>query len=239
MPSERWLTAEQRVVVDWLEGVADRGGVATYPGGFVHFRGDLMQRLDALPVRVQGQTTDAVTLLYSGPLGDQVRGGWEIAESIGHQSNGRVVTIGETPLGALQNDRQFDDALLDAVGKENPHLHKELLDGVRPDGSRVESVWDRASRRLAMAAESDVRTLTPAALDSKVFAQVELPQLLKNPSVTHINGVPLSVYQQIHDRAPGPPSAKLSAVNQAVQASAYELTREMRWREVPRGSWAA
>lgn len=233
MSSEHSLRPEQQAVIDWLKSVRSAGGVSTYKGGAEQFRHDLMQRLDALPVRVPGQTADAVTLLYSGPLGDQVQGGWEIAESIGHQSNGRVVTIGETPLGSLQNDFRFDRALLGAVGKENPHLHKELLDGVRPDGSRVESVWDRASRRLAMAAEGDVRTLTPAALDSKVFAQVELPQLLKNPSVTHINGVPLSLYQQIHGRAPGPPSAKLSAVNQAVQASAYELTREMRWREVP------
>ncbi|GLS15911.1 hypothetical protein [Hydrogenophaga electricum] len=233
MPSERPLAVEQQAIVDWLDEVADRGGVDGYVGGAEKFRHDLMQRLDGLSVRVPGQTGDAVTLLYSGPLGDQSKGGWEIAESVGRQGRGKVVTIGETPLGTLQNHKRFVGALQDAVGPRHAHLHQELMNGIRADGSRVESVWDRASRRLAMAAEGDVRTLTPAALDSKVFAQVELPQLLKNPSVTHINGVPLSVYQQIHDRAPGPPSAKLSAVNQAVQASAYDLTREMRWREVP------
>lgn len=233
MSSERRLAAGQQAVVDWLKDVADQGGVGVHPGGAEQFRRDLMQRLDALPVRVPSQTADAVTLLYSGPLGDQVRGGWEIAESIGRQSSGRVVTIGETPLGALQNDPLFSRALQEAVGSDHAHLYTELMDGIRPDGTRVESVWDRASRRLALAAEGDVRTLTPSALDGKVFASVELPALLDNPKVSHVNGVPVEAYRRIYETTPGTVPDKLSRVNEAVQASSHDLTREMRWREVP------
>ncbi|MFV0678749.1 hypothetical protein [Ottowia sp.] len=233
MSSERDLMPNQQAVVDWLAEVADQGSVGAYAGGAEQFRRDLMQRLDALPVRVPNQTSDAVTLLYSGPLGDQVRGGWEIAESIGRQSGGQVVTIGETPLGGLQNHRIFSEALKYAVGSDHAHLHTELMDGVRADGSRVESVWDRGSRRLAMAAEGDVRTLTPSALDGKVFASVELPALLDNPNVSHVNGVPVEAYRHIYQNTPGTVPDKLSRVNEAVQASSYELTREMRWREIP------
>src|SRR5690606_22937459 len=124
-------------------------------------------------------------------------------------------------------------ALKDAVGPKSTHLYTELMGGMRPDGSRVESVWDRASRRLALAAEGDVRTLTPSALDGKVFASVELPALLDNPKVSHVNGIPVEAYRRIYEATPGAIPDKLSAVNQAMQASSYELTREMRWREVP------
>ena len=123
--------------------------------------------------------------------------------------------------------------LLAAAGTDNPHLAKELTDGVTPSGAKVESIWDRASARLADGARGDVRTLTPYAADDKVFATQELPALLKNPQVTHLNGVPVEAYREIYARTAGPESAKLSQVNQAVQASSFELTREMRWSEVP------
>lgn len=261
MSSECRLTHEQQAIIDWLNDVADEGGVGTYPGGAEQFRRDLVQRLDALPLRVPGQATEVVTLFYSGPLGDQVRNCWMIAESIGRESSGRVVTMGETLLGELQNHVRFSEALWCAVGADHADLHAALTsgiradinrvesfweragrrlamltNGVRADGNRDESLWERASRRLALAAVGDVRTLSPCAVDDRLFAQVELPQLLKNPQVTHINGAPVEAYRHIYEATPGAIPDKLSAVNQAVQASSYELTREMRWREdAPRG----
>ncbi len=226
----RELNDQQTGVIDWLNQVRRDGGIDRYPGGFDAFKSDLFGRLDGLSTRVPGQATDAVTLLYSGNAGD-VRGNWQLAESIGTDSHGRVVTIGNTDIGSLQNSGRFSEALEGAVGRDGTALLAELDTGVRPDGSKVESIWDRASRRLAEGATGDVRTLTSLAEDSKVFASVELPALLRNPYVTHINGVPLEAYQRIYAAAPGDVSTKLSEVNKAVQASSHSLMSEMRWAD--------
>ncbi|MCU0763922.1 MAG: hypothetical protein MUF76_13440 [Hydrogenophaga sp.] len=177
-------------------------------------------------MKVPGQTPDATTLFYSGKLGST--DSWKVAEKIGEISNGRVVTIGQTELGALQNSKEFKDGLRQVLGKNRPELLREIEDGVRPDGSRVPSVWDRASERLAQGAKGDVRTITQSAEDSRVFASKELPMLLKNPHVTHINGVDIEQYRHIYALAPGSPTEKLSEVNKAVQHSSFERTREMR-----------
>ncbi|GAA6140868.1 hypothetical protein [Hydrogenophaga sp. 5NK40-0174] len=226
----RELNDQQTAVIDWLNQVRRDGGVDRYPGGFEAFKADLFDRLDGLSTRVPDQAADAVTLLYSGNAGN-VQGNWQLAESIGTDSHGRVVTIGNTDIGLLQNDDRFTSALKGTIGSGHPELFAELNAGVRPDGSKVESIWDRASRRLAEGATGDVRTLTSLAEDHKVFASVELPALLKNPNVTHINGVPLEAYQRIYASTPGDVSAKLSEVNKAVQASSRGLMSEMRWAD--------
>ncbi|WP_157559300.1 hypothetical protein [Hydrogenophaga crassostreae] len=171
-----------------------------------------------------------MTLLYSGNTGN-VAGNWQLAESIGQHSGGKVVTIGETAVGSLQNHADFQKALLDAIGEDSPRLYRELDAGIAADGRKVESIWDRASRRLAQGATGDVRTLTSLAEDHKVFASTELPAILDNPKVTHLNGVPIDSYRQIYAETPGGMNAKLSEVNQSVQASSRELARGMRWTD--------
>ncbi len=220
---------EQRAVIDWLKSVRNSGGIARYPGGLDTFQQDLLQRLDHLPVRVPNQASDAVTLLYSGPLGNT--DSWQVAESLGKKSQGQVVTIGQTPAGQLQNSIVFKRAIDDVGGRSHPNIFDQLSETRTVDGRKIESIWDRASARLAHAAEGDVRTLTPSALDSKVFAKVELPALLDNPKVSHVNGVPVEAYREIYASTPGSVENKLSRVNMAVQASSYDLTREMRWRQ--------
>ena len=222
--AETDLSPKQLAVVRWI--YSQSGQNFRDPERFAEFKQQLIERLDDLQAKVPGQTPNATTLFYSGKFGST--DSWKVAEEIGRASKGQVVTIGQTELGALQNSKEFKDGLRQVLGKSRPELLREIEGGVRPDGSRVPSIWDRASERLAQGARGDVRTITQSAEDSRVFASKELPVLLKNPHVTHINGVDIEQYRHIYARTPGSPAEKLSEVNKAVQHSSFERTREMR-----------
>ena len=131
------LSARQQAIIDWLQDQESRN-VAAIPVQFEQFKKDLFKRLDELQVKVPGQTPDATTLFYSGKLGST--DSWKAAEEIGRASNGQVVTIGQTELGALQNAKEFKDGLRQVLGKHRPELLREIEDGVRPDGSRVTGI---------------------------------------------------------------------------------------------------
>ena len=217
-------TENQKALLDWLKQQRFEN-VSAAPERFAIFKQQLAERLDELQVKVPGQAPDATTLFYSGKLGST--DSWKVAEKIGEFSNGKVVTIGQTELGALQNAKEFKAGLLEVLDGDTKLL-REIEDGVRPDRSRVPSIWDRASERLAQGARGDVRTITQSAEDSRVFASKELRELLKNPRVTHINGVDIEQYRYTYAQTLGSPAEKLSEVNKAVQHSSFERTREMR-----------
>lgn len=61
-----------------------------------------------------------------------------------------------------------------------------------------------------------------------MFAGKGLPELLKNPKVTHINGVDMAQYRHIHASTPGTEADKLKAVNQAVQHTSFEIARDVK-----------
>ena len=222
---EASLSQQQSAVLQWLREQRAEG-VAASPARFEQFRQALFSQLESLAVRVPNQSPDAVTLLYSGKLGSTES--WRVAEEIGRASDGKVVTIGKTELGALLNSRDFNLALGQTLGRGNHERLKEIESGIRPDGSTTPSIWDRASQRLAQAAQGDVRTLTQAADDHKVFASKELPEVLQNPKVTHINGVGIDAYRHIHASTPGSEVDKLRAVNQAVQHTSFEIARDVK-----------
>ncbi|MEB3183695.1 MAG: calcium-binding protein, partial [Cyanobacteriota bacterium] len=62
----------------------------------------------------------------------------------------------------------------------------------RPDG-----IWDLLSARFVAEARGDVITITGGARPDGVFAQVELPGLLRNPAITSIDGIPISQLRQL------------------------------------------
>ena len=219
------LSRPQQETILWLKQQRYENVTAT-PERLQQFKSELFGKLESLDVRVPNQSADAVTLFYSGKLGST--DGWRVAEKIGEHSIGKIVTIGETELGAMLNSRDFKESLNQTLGPGGKHLYKEIESGIRPDGSATPSIWDRASQRLAQAAQGDVRTLTQAAEDNKVFAGKELPELLKNPKVTHINGVDIEAYRHIHANTPGREVDKLRAVNQAVQHTSFEIARDVK-----------
>ena len=56
----------------------------------------LKQLVKLISVEIQNQTPNAVTLLYSGNVGDLPA--WQIANQIAEVSGGKVITIGQTPV---------------------------------------------------------------------------------------------------------------------------------------------
>ena len=143
----------------------------------------LKQLVKLISVEIQNQTPNAVTLLYSGNVGDLPA--WQIANQIAEVSGGKVITIGQTPVAQFIESIEFKDALQQAAGTNDPIVLKSLLDGTtNPDGTRTQGMWDIASQNLAEAATGDVRTISPFAESGKVFAATELPTLLNNDVAT-------------------------------------------------------
>jgi Ca2+-binding RTX toxin-like protein len=139
-------------------------------------------------VKVPGATSNAITLLYSGSLGNGPA--WQVAEQIGASSGGRILTIGQTPVSKFLNSDAFKASLRNFAGDL---AFDEAYNGaINADGSRTTGMWDVASRSFAEAAVGDVKTLTPFADPGKVFAQTELLAQLENPKINSIDGIPRS-----------------------------------------------
>jgi hypothetical protein len=153
-----------------------------------------------ISVQVPNAVNGAVTLLYSGTVGGDIPA-WQIAEQLAGQINSpsgsQVITIGDTPVADFLKSDAFMAALHHLTGDEG---FNAAYDGtINPDGTRTPGMWDIASKNLAEAATGDVRTIVPFAESGKVFAATELPALLNNPNVTHIDGIPKDYYQRMMD----------------------------------------
>jgi Ca2+-binding RTX toxin-like protein len=150
--------------------------------------GGLRSLVSQVSVKVPGASSNAITLLYSGLVGGNQA--WQVAEQAGSSSGGRIITIGQTPVSDFLNSGVFKASLRNIVGDVGFDAAYNGI--VNPDGSRTAGMWDVASRSLAEAATGDVKTLSPFADPTKVFAQTELPALLENTKVTSIDGIPRS-----------------------------------------------
>ncbi|MCB5187249.1 hypothetical protein LG200_04415 [Methylobacillus caricis] len=136
----------------------------------------LKQLVAQVSVQVSNQTNNAVTLLYSGAVGDVPA--WKIANQIGSSGGDNIVIIDKTPVAEFLNSPDFKAALQRAAGTTDDAIINQLFDGIiNSDGSRTPGMWDIASANLAHAASGEVRTLTPLAEMGKTFIQTELPAL--------------------------------------------------------------
>jgi Ca2+-binding RTX toxin-like protein len=145
-------------------------------------------------IHVQGK--NGITLFYSGGLKTDGNGNtvpsktggyqaWQVAESIG-KNNSAVITIGQTDAYTLLSSDEFYNAL-DA---SDPVNISQIMDGETKNGIRTTlGLWDLTSKRMAESAVGEIRTLSPYSLSDKVFAQTELPALLKNKKITSIDGI--------------------------------------------------
>jgi hypothetical protein len=170
------LNTSQKHVVDWLKA-QEKHNVTRSPERFAQFKTEFAGKLSQLELKVPNQAPDATTLFYSGKA-DHLNA-WQHAEPIGKASNGKIITIGQTELGKMANDVDtFQAALKKAVDpKKFPHYSAEV----------TKDIWDNASTRLAQEAKGRVYTITPNAQADKVYATKELPVLLNNPKVSHID----------------------------------------------------
>lgn len=151
--------------------------------------------VDQVSVDPLKSRTDATALFYSGYVGKLPA--WQMAEAVAEESRGNVITIKDTPAKKFLDSQPFRTALRKITG---PGAFDETLDGVaHADGTRTEGMFDIASRNLARAAKGDVQTITPNAQLGKVFSATELPELLKNPNVTRINGIDREQLNRLRD----------------------------------------
>ena len=185
-------TTTVQQVIDFVASRASN--VPLSPEQVTQFLSELKQVVADISVTVPNAASGAVTLAYSGTLGTGADGkslyAWQLAEGIGQNSNGQVLTIGQTEAGKLLNSRDFENALLEVVGGDKT-LRDAILNGsVDSNGNRLpDGLGDYLSERFVSAAAGEVRTLTPFADPTRVFSQTELPALLSNPNVTHIDGL--------------------------------------------------
>ncbi|MGZ5014655.1 MAG: calcium-binding protein [Methylobacter sp.] len=133
-------------------------------------------------------------MLYSGLVGNNVHSG-AVAQALADANPGKILTINQTEVFELLNSKNFTDALQASLGPKSQardQIYDTLINGSKDaNGIRIpDSLWDDASQRFAASATGEVRTITPFADSTRVFAQTEVASLLNNPNVTHIDGYP-------------------------------------------------
>jgi Ca2+-binding RTX toxin-like protein len=113
-------------------------------------------------------------VFYSGPIGSVQAS--QVAQALVAQSD-KFFIIDQSDLGRVLGNTEFQAALRNAVG-------------VEASAAALDSLWVDASRRLAQNSSGAVISLTPNAEPGRIFATVELPELINNPNVTTIDGIP-------------------------------------------------
>lgn len=162
--------------------------------------------------RIDHSAEGSITLLYSGNVGyvgDGIDGrdlsSWEVARGISASSPGvRVVDSSQV---AKFLDLYSNTALVECLERifgEDPTIRgtasNSFLYGSRVDGTRQpDGIWDEVSKRFVREARGEVITLTGGAPGDGVFRLTELPELLNNQSITHIDGIPVEVLRSLDE----------------------------------------
>lgn len=136
------------------------------------------------------------TLLFSGDFSDDV-GFSNISDQI-VADDPHVRSIRDSPVASFLDLRKTPElrSVLRRFFDDDPYSYgsdaNKFLNGdIGPDGKRIPNgIWDEISRRFARETVGDVRVLTNFDRPDGVFAQTELPELLANPNVTTIEGIP-------------------------------------------------
>jgi len=151
---------------------------------------DLISQLDV-------NASGSVTLLYSGGI----TAGTEAKDIIGSMlDNGDDIRVLDKTYASdflsFRNNPLFE-AKLQEIFKSSPRevgsaANKFLFGTIEDiDGQPVRTstgAWDIVSKNFIDATTGEVRTITPIANTGGVFFATELPAVLANPSITHING---------------------------------------------------
>lgn len=166
-------------------------------------------------VKVEGADANSTYLLYSGKLEGVNNYSGEIAVKIA-ATNSNIYTISDTPLGKLlnYNGKEFQKAYFlarkrdyianrlgfaelspDEQGAILVKDHNLAWNGAINGEGRVTttSIWDEVSKRYVNEASGNFRIIATDVSELSIFYQSELPELLKNPNVTSIEGIPREV----------------------------------------------
>jgi hypothetical protein len=131
-------------------------------------------------------------------LADQIAIQYESSRVINKTEAGAFLNIDERygiPNYALLDALKevFGDNPFDEKSKSNQFLYGAIVDGVRvPNGA-----WDMVSARFVEATTGPVVTLVGGAAPDRVFAQTEVPALLRNNKITTVDGIPRALLAQL------------------------------------------
>lgn len=132
-------------------------------------------------------------VLYSGASGSNVNGlesSGRVAESLGINSGGKVLTIGQTEAGKVLGSEVFKNALLAATGGNLDTTNKVMYGVLDSAGNRVqEGMWDNLSKDMVSKIRVPVETITPFATHGGTYSASELKVLLNNTNVSTIDGI--------------------------------------------------
>jgi len=169
--------------------------ISNNPNATVSELQDLVSRTSSVVVGAK------TTLLYSGRVDDIYSS--DIANAIS-LDNSDIATINKTDISSLLKDSVFTRSLRIAVLNEGLNF-EEIYEGVDSYGNRINStsMWDIASTNFASNATGAVKTITPLADSTSVFAQSEIPALLNNPNITSIDGIPIDELLSDYDNGGG------------------------------------
>jgi len=135
----------------------------------------LTQLLADTSIKVPGASADAISLFYSGMIGDLHAS--ELADTISAGSGGRVITINQTGQGQLLQSDNFKGALEKAAGIDEANAL--LKGGTLPDGIATRGLWDTVvSKNFALDAQSAI-SLTPNSSPDSIWARTEAPILIE------------------------------------------------------------
>ena len=151
----------------------------------------LTQLLADTSIKVPGASADAISLFYSGMIGDLHSS--ELATEISAGSGGRVITINQTGQGQLLQSEDFKSALRQAVGIDEANAL--INGGTLPDGTATRGLWDTVvSKNFALDAQSAI-SLTPNSSPDSIWARTEGPILIERG--VSVNSIPGDVLKQI------------------------------------------
>ncbi|AXF86486.1 Bifunctional hemolysin/adenylate cyclase [Ephemeroptericola cinctiostellae] len=178
--------------------------------------------LRALAAQVDTYASGTTTVLYGGGVGNVDTNG--LAQAVG-QSSPSVRIIDNTEAAKFLQSEAFLTKVASVYGV----APRGIIDGTYSGPATNwlydanQGPWADSSSRFAADSTGDVRTITPFAPDNRIFAQTELPKLMQNAAVTHVNGVPKEVLQAIYTK-----TGSWAEVNKAASASSAALLSDVK-----------
>ncbi|MFZ6639454.1 hypothetical protein ACO0LL_06895 [Undibacterium sp. TC4M20W] len=163
-----------------------------------------------------------VTLLYGGMVHKDISSNDLVELMVANKEDIRA--INKTPVAAFLQSEDYLEAVakahncksVDEVLSKRDHPANQFM------FAATDGRWADASARFTAATKGEVMTLSGYAGADRTLGLVELPTILKNPEVTHINGKPKAVFEAIYEK-----TGSLTEVFKAVASSSHDLMRNM------------
>ncbi|MCK5284047.1 MAG: hypothetical protein KAJ86_00525 [Alphaproteobacteria bacterium] len=180
--------------------------------------------------------TEKVTLLYSGALQPDGKGGfvpkdqnglfaYQVAKKMA-ETNPNIGIVDKTPAMHLVSEDAFKDALDNTANQYGLDVYSIIYGSTSPDGTRnPDGIVDDISRRFVIEnAHKPSQMLTPFARSDSVYVQSELPNMMRMDG-GDIEGMPRSLLQNIHSSK----TFSLADAQAAIAAFSLEQASTLRY----------